>query len=93
MRLAQVRPCDGACCKESPRWPNEDGSDCIYHGGSGDLTTRCSIQKGDSLVPEEESPAWPGKLASEVYQETCVDWPQNSPKGRSTAGCCWQWVE
>lgn len=93
MKLVQTRSCDGACCKESPRWPNEKGSDCIYHDGSGKLTTRCSLQRGDISVPTKESPAWPGRSAEDVYQETCVNWPQNSKIDRPTGGCCWQRVE
>ena len=26
--LQQVRRCDGQCCRESPRFPNADGTDC-----------------------------------------------------------------
>lgn len=86
LQLKQVRPCDGECCKESPRWPNKDHSDCIYHINNG-----CALMKKDIEVPDEESIIFPGQSAKRVFELTCIDWPQNMP-GRKTANCCWQWV-
>jgi hypothetical protein len=84
MKLVQVRECDGKCCKESPRWPTVDGLSCQYLKDG-----KCLIKTGEQPIPTKASPTWPNK----VFQETCVDWPQNSPEGRDTGGCCWQWVE
>ncbi|MDX1489092.1 MAG: hypothetical protein R3268_12865 [Acidiferrobacterales bacterium] len=89
MKLVQVRECDGQCCRESPRWPVEGGDRCLFLDTDG----KCSIKKGDYPVPIIESPTWPGRDPAEVFQETCVNWPQNSPEGRDTGGCCWQWVK
>lgn len=53
--------------------------------------------RGDQLVPNEESKIFEGKTADEVYQDTCVNWPQNTPEkdrhATKTGGCCWQWVD
>ena len=85
--LQQVRECDGECCRESPRFPVE-GKSCEFLEDG-----KCRIKAGKAKVPKGESPVWPGRSASDVYQETCVDWPQNSREGHDTGGCCWQWVE
>jgi hypothetical protein len=88
MKLVQIRECDGQCCKESPRWPTVDGLSCQYLKDG-----KCLIKTGEQPIPTKASPTWPNKSSHEVFQETCVDWPQNSPEGRDTGGCCWQWVE
>jgi hypothetical protein len=85
LRLVQVRSCDGKCCDESPRWPK--GGTCEFL-----LDGKCQIQAGNAKVPGE-SPTWPGRSGEEVFQETCIGWPHNSPEGRDTGGCCWQWVD
>ncbi len=88
MRLAQVRECDGQCCKEGPRFPNEDRSGCIYRNDGG-----CRLMRGEA-VPDEASQIFPGRTAADVFQETCVEWPHNSePRLGKTGGCCWQWIE
>ena len=89
MRLERVRPCDGECCKESPRWPNADGTNCIYRDADG-----CTIQAGTALVPIEVSPAQPEKSSQQCFEDTCLNWPANSrPSLGKTGGCCWQWVD
>jgi hypothetical protein len=88
MKLIQIRSCDGKCCKESPRFPNSAHSDCIFHDEKG-----CKIMRGEAEALEEASPVLPSMTAKEAFNQTCVNWPQNSPEGRGTGGCCWQWVE
>lgn len=83
-RLRRVRPCDGQCCKESPRFPNVDKTDCVYHDNG------CALMRGEAEVPDGESYILPGRTAREVYEETCMNWPHNLPD-RPTGGCCWQW--
>jgi hypothetical protein len=92
MKLVQVRKCDGACCVEGPRFPNKDGSDCIYRDSS--LPGRgCTLQDGSKKMPEGNCPVLPDMSAAEAFRETCLDWPANSdPKIGETAGCCWQWM-
>lgn len=93
LKLVKVRECDSACCRESPRFPNADHSDCIYNDGE-DKTKGCSLQRDPSLIPRGSCPAIPRMTAKEAVQETCIDWPQNSPQRLgSTSECCWQWVE
>ncbi len=93
MNLVQVRECDGECCRDSPRWPNADHSDCIYHDGV-DKTKGCALQRDSSLIPKGNCPAIERLTAKEALQETCIDWPKNSsPRLGSTENCCWQWVE
>jgi hypothetical protein len=77
-RLVRVRPCDGECCAESPRFPNVDKSDCIYHDDKG-----CQLQRDLKLIPEG---------SEDLVISTCLQWPHFWPAGRGTAGCCWQWV-
>ena len=89
MRLVKVRECDGQCCKEGPRFPNADHTDCIYHDGKDERG--CALMRGEASVPDEPSVIFPNRTALEVYKETCRDWPHNRP-GRGTGGCCWQWV-
>ena len=93
MELVKVRECDGACCRESPRFPNADHSDCIYHDGV-DKTKGCALQRDPSLMPTGDCPVWPGRSAKEVVQETCIDWPESTVnRPDSLSECCWQWVE
>ena len=97
--LQQVRKCDGACCKESPRFPNAKGTDCIYHKFPlGKETEGCQLMSGVktlTLTQEKEmSFAFPDREAKQVFIDTCVDWPQKNCDSKlgETAGCCWQWV-
>lgn len=93
--LVQVRICDQACCRENPRFPinDNDWSDCQYRDGTGDRG--CALMRGDALVPDEESKIFEGKTAEEVYQDTCVNWPQENSLRRlgETGACCWKWVD
>ena len=87
--LVQVRECDAQCCRESPRFPNRDHSDCIYHDEQG-----CALQRDISLIPDIQCPALPEMTAFDAVVLTCMGWPQNSkPVVGETGGCCWQWVE
>ena len=84
--LVQVRACDGECCREKPRWPKRGTCEFLKNG-------KCQIMEGRKSVPVSDSPAWPGRDSNEVYQETCVDFPQNTHEGRDLMGCCWQWID
>jgi hypothetical protein len=86
-RLVQVRECDGACCAEKPRFPNADRTHCRFWAG------QCQLMADPSQIPGGESEVWPGRSAAEVFQETCVDWPQNSDPRDDLMGCCWRWVD
>ena len=87
--LKQIRVCDGACCVESPRFPNEDRSDCIYKTG-GDKG--CKLMIDPSLIPDGPSPVLFHMSAKEAFQKTCMSWPGNSdPSMGETGNCCWQW--
>ena len=89
LTLVKMRPCDGACCKESPRWPNEDGTDCIYHDIGG-----CKIKRGQAEIPKGDCPVI-DMSAEKAFEMWCVEWPQKHSEKRlgETANCCWQWVE
>lgn len=90
-QLVQVRSCDGQCCRESPRFPTEDGSDCIYHVDNG-----CDVMRGVATIPNTQSLIFPEKTAQQVYEDTCLNWPQNTPLSAGytgTGGCCWQWID
>ena len=89
LQLKQVRPCDGECCKESPRWPNKDHSDCIYHDDKG-----CKIHRGEAEIPKGPCPVIPSLDGPQVFKKYCTDWPQKNcdTKLSETANCCWQWV-
>ena len=96
--LRQVRACDGSCCRESPRFPNARGDDCIYHlAPAGKERGGCKLMIDPSLVPLAgvKSSPYPERDAKDVYRETCVEWPQkNSLKEIGDTGdCCWQWVK
>ena len=88
VKLKQIRECDGQCCEEKPRWPTADGKSCQYLEDG-----KCLIKSGDAPVPAESSPTWPDRDPKEVFTETCLNWPQNSPEGRDVGGCCFQWVD
>lgn len=94
MELIQVRKCDGACCIESPRFPNADHSDCIYR----DATTPergCTLQSDPSLIPEGKCPVMTNMSAKDAFINTCLRWPQETGELKlgETGGCCWQVVE
>lgn len=94
--LQQIRVCDGACCRESPRFPNADHSDCIYHDTSGGKENAgCMLMRGAAPVPTEGGVPLGNLTTEQVYQETCVKWPQENsePEVGDTGGCCWQLVE
>ena len=91
--LVKVRECDGSCCKESPRYPNADSTDCIYRTNS-DQSRGCSLMNPDadldSLPP---SPCMPDASGKQCVTETCLNYPHNTREGRSLGNCCWQWVK
>lgn len=96
MQLVQGRECDGACCKESPRFPNADHSDCIYHDTkNGKENAGCALMRGDAELPSDGCVNFKDLSIEGVFNQTCVLWPQqNSIAERSdTGGCCWQWVD
>ena len=88
LELRQIRKCDGQCCRESPRFPNDEGTDCIFRANatSGkDDTDRLSDQFGCMLMRDaatiskgEKSAIFPDEDAQAVFQRTCVEWPQNT---------------
>lgn len=93
LKLIQVRKCDGQCCKESPRFPDENGNDCIYrdprHPEKG-----CTLQIDSSLIPEGRCPVMTNMSAEEAFINTCLRWPQETGELKlgETGGCCWQVV-
>lgn len=80
MRLVRVRPCDGACCRESPRFPTEGRASCRFLDASG----RCELRRRPELIPED---------SVDLFVRTCLQWPEFWPAGRGTGGCCLQWVD
>ena len=88
--LKQVRECDGACCKESPRWPTHHGLTCRYLKGN-----LCTIKTGEDKLPSKRSPAAPDMTAEECFRIYCMEWPQQhcEEKIGETANCCWQWID
>lgn len=100
--LQQIRRCDGQCCKESPRFPNPAGTDCIHHlNPKGKESSGCALMVDSSQVPVEGFKSrlirWEDRDARDVFQETCINWPQNIPlrvqRLTKTGGCCWQFVD
>ena len=94
--LQQVRRCDGACCKESPRFPNERGNDCIFHtSGKGKESSGCMLMTGERTIGNRKAVDFERRNAKRVYEEKCVAWPQKNSVGEvgDTGGCCFQWVE
>ena len=97
--LKKVRRCDGSCCKQAPRWPNERGDDCIYHiNPDGKESSGCQLMTGIKSLIEDgvtTSVAYPDRTALVVFKDTCVDWPQKNSLREigDTGDCCWQWVE
>lgn len=96
LKLVQVRECDGKCCEESPRFPNRDHSDCVFHDMSkGKETAGCILMTGEKTITNEVVINYQNRDAQSVFEETCVKWPQQNsvPDIGDTGGCCWQWVE
>lgn len=86
MRLLRVRDCDGACCRESPRWPDGNG-DCVFHDRNG-----CRLMRGEAEIPETQN-ALPHLTGPDCFILTCKLWPHNTPNRiGKTGGCCWQWL-
>ena len=96
LQIQQVRTCDGACCKSSPRFPNADKSDCIYRTNT-DQSRGCSLRnEGADLDGLPVSPTHPDITGRECFELTCLNWPHNDtrPMVDSTGSeCCLQWVE
>lgn len=85
MRLVKVRECDGACCRESPRWPNGNG-DCRFHDKDG-----CQLMRGGE-IPETQD-TLPHLTGIDCFILTCRQWPHNSEARLGKTGeCCWQWL-
>lgn len=96
--LKKLRACDGSCCRQSPRFPNAEGTDCIYHKvDKGKEASGCQLMTGAKTISDDgtKSLIAPTKDAYQFYIDTCVDWPQKNSTRRisDTGDCCWQWVE
>ena len=92
MKLVQVRTCDGACCVESPRFPNEDHTDCKYRDAT-QPEQGCKIMAGTASLGDGQCPVLPDLTEQQAFDQTCTPWPGNSePKAGETANCCYQWV-
>jgi len=78
--LKRTRNCDGACCVQSPQFPNETGG-CEYRDDDG-----CRLMKYPQLL-KDMSTFDLGK-----FVKACKEWPHNMPN-RATGDCCWQWAE
>lgn len=90
MHLEQIRECDGQCCRESPRWPNAENTDCIFHKGDGPLG--CELTLEEETIPAE-CPRLPSMTGEDAFYFSCRDWPESMPVGRGTRGCCLQWID
>jgi len=89
MRLVRTRECDGQCCKEHPRFPTDDGKDCVYL-----KDRRCTLWNNPSLIPDGDCPVWREHTAVDAFILSCKQWPHNAkPDKGGTQGCCWQWVD
>lgn len=94
MKLVQVRACDGECCKESPRFPNAEHSDCIYHDTTGGKEAAgCALMRGDETISDAACVSISSLSPDDVFNQTCELWPANTSAGDDLGGCCWQWVE
>lgn len=95
MTFVRVRKCDGECCRESPRFPNAEHSDCIYHDRTGKEAGGCRLMRGADPIPTEGGVPLGELTTEQVFQETCVKWPQqnSAPEAGSTGGCCLQWID
>ncbi len=94
MKLVQTRKCDGACCKESPRFPNEDKTDCIYRDTDpASMAEGCRIMRGEPTKLPLICPALERLSGVAAYEQTCLNWPQNTKPGKDTGACCWQWQD
>ena len=53
------------------------------------------IMAGEAEIPTEGGVEFKGLSTEEVYQETCVLWPQKNSLAvvGDTGGCCWQLVD
>jgi hypothetical protein len=87
--LRQSRTCDGACCRQAPRWPIVvDGEkSCQFLRSDG----RCAILEGSASIPPGPCPAMPEEDAEKVFHDTCRDWPQNTAPDDDLGACCWTW--
>jgi hypothetical protein len=90
--LQQVRPCDGECCKESPRFPVDESKKgrerggCIYFDDTKDVSVSgggrfCKLMDDPDLQKDlgknPDSKHVDRMSELEWFNQTCVGWPQN----------------
>lgn len=103
MKLVQVRPCDGQCCKDKPQYPTADGTDCIHRTG-GRLDLACAlIDESTRLGRIGDCPTHPDKDPVDALNEQCILWPGDilttfpdnelSFYQEKCGNCCLQYVE
>jgi len=44
-------------------------------------------------LPKGNCPVLPELTSQEAYQQTCLEWPQNTKPGRDLGECCWSWID
>jgi len=83
MKFVKIRPCDAACCRAAPAFPEQVGDkECKYRDPSTP-EKGCRIMRGEIALFGDDK---------EKFEIVCERWPQNMPN-RDTGNCCWQWVE
>ena len=83
--LYKSRPCDGACCHQSPLRPVGDGRECFFHDHSMqfDVNSGCRVMADPSLLAELT------EAEAKRFAEACVGYP--IPYAPSSFGaCCWR---
>ncbi len=100
MPFIQTRPCDQQCCKDGPRFPTPDKTDCEYRGVDECLLMAGFVERDGvtfpsvnrQACPKGDCPALPGMKSYAAVVWSCAEWPHNMP-GWQTGNCCWEWTE
>lgn len=86
-RLRKSRPCDGACCHESPLRPIGDGRECEFH----DHTMQFDINSGCRLMAEANLLDGLSKEELRKFAVSCIGYPHLYTSGDWQPGkCCWR---
>ena len=83
--LEKKRPCDGACCHDSPVVPVGDGHECRYHDHTMqfDVNSGCRIMQDARLLDELT------EAELKRFAEGCVGYPIPFEPTGGFGTCCW----
>lgn len=84
-RPVKNRPCDGACCHESPLRPVGDGKECFFH----DHTMQFDVNSGCKIMADPRLLKLLNEEELRRFAEGCIGYPIPYTPAAGYGNCCY----